>query len=90
MRYAVIENGVVINILWLYPGNAKEFPSAISLEEPSDARPVTLGDTFTSGQFTRNGETVLTRQERAQATIAELDEAVVDLTYQNVLLEFGI
>jgi len=90
MRYAVIENGMVINILWLYPGNAMEFPSAVPLEEPADARPVTIGDSYAGGLFERSGEMVQTRHEIAQATIAELDEAVVDLTYQNVLLEFDL
>jgi len=90
MRYAVIENGLVVNILWLYPGNAMEFPNTIPLEEPADARPVIIGDSYIGGLFERSGETVQTRHEIAQATIAELDEAVVDLTYQNVLLEFDL
>ena len=26
MNYALIEDGVVVNIIWLYEGNANEFP----------------------------------------------------------------
>ena len=28
MNYALIENGVVTNLIWLYPANAAEFPGA--------------------------------------------------------------
>lgn len=29
MNYALIENGVVTNIIWLYSANAADFPSAV-------------------------------------------------------------
>ena len=29
MRYAVIEDGVVVNVIILYPGGAKSFPDAV-------------------------------------------------------------
>ena len=28
MNYALIENGVVTNLIWLYPANAADFPWA--------------------------------------------------------------
>jgi hypothetical protein len=86
MNYAIVENGLVTNIIWLYEGNADEFSSAIPLGD----RPVGIGDTYVDGVFSRDGVTVLTPLETAQATIGELDDAVVDYAYQNALLTLGV
>lgn len=72
MRYALIENGAVANIIWLYPGNAAEFPSAVALEE----RPVAVGDAYQNGAFTRDGEPVLTREEQLEADLTAIEEAL--------------
>lgn len=82
MNYALIENGVVTNLIWLYPGNAADFPAAIALGD----RSVAIGDAYVDGMFMREGRPVPTPLEEAQALIAQLDEAVVELEYQNVLL----
>lgn len=84
MNYALIEHGFVTNLVWLYPGNAAEFPGAVPIDQ---GRPVALGDAYADGTFTRNGTPVLTPDE---AAIVELDNAVIDLTYQNTLLELGV
>ena len=42
MNYALIENNVVINIIWLADRNAHEFPNAVKLGD----RPVGIGDTY--------------------------------------------
>lgn len=47
MNYALIENGVVINLIWLYEGNAHEFPNAVALGD----RPVAIGDSYQNGVF---------------------------------------
>ena len=87
MNYALIdENGTVANIIWLYEGNAGEFPSAVKLGDV----PAQIGDTFLGGVFYRNGEPVWTALELANQTIAQLDAEVVELTYQNILLELGV
>ena len=86
MHYAWIENGVVTNIIWLYEGNAHEFPNAVKLSDV----PAQIGDTYTDGVFYRNGEPVLTALEQANATIAALDAEVIDLTYQNIILELEV
>ena len=54
MNYALVENGVVANIIWLYPGNAAEFPNAVPLGD----RPVMIGDGYADGVFTRDGAAV--------------------------------
>ncbi len=86
MNYAWIENGTVTNIIWLYEGNAHEFPNAVKLNDV----PAQIGDTYLDGVFYRDRVPVLTALEQANATIAALDAAVVDLTYQNILLELGV
>lgn len=86
MNYAWVENGVVTNLIWLDDGNADEFPNAF----PIGDRPIAIGDAYADGAFTRDGEPVLTPFEEAGKTIAALDAAIVDLEYQNVMLELGI
>ena len=83
MNYALVENGVVTNLIWLSPANENEFPGAV----PVGNRPVAVGDAYENGRFTRNGEPVLTGEE---AEIAALDAAVIDLTYENILAELGV
>lgn len=85
-NYAMIENGVVANVISLNDENAGDFPTAVPLGD----RPAGIGDAYANGVFTRNGEVVRTPLERAQATIAELDAAVVDYAYQNALLTLGL
>lgn len=61
MDYALIENGIVTNIIWLYPGNVQEFPNAV----PMGDVPAGIGDSYIDGTFYRDGERVLTEAERA-------------------------
>lgn len=68
MTYALIENGVVENMIWLYEGNAADFPNAVPVGE----RPVRMGDTWDGADFYRNGKKVQTGAEEA----AEMREAL--------------
>ncbi|MEA4928603.1 MAG: hypothetical protein VB104_08000 [Candidatus Limiplasma sp.] len=86
MQYAVIENGVVVNVIWLDPRNAADFPDAVPVGEVAAG----IGDGYADGAFWRDGARLLTPLEAVQATIAELDAAVLELEYQNVLLTLGI
>lgn len=75
MNYALIENGVVTNVIWLNPANASEFPSAVPLGDI----PAAIGDTYSGGAFYRDGERVLSIAEQlaaAQAALAEIAEAL--------------
>ena len=72
MNYALIENGVVTNVIWLYPGNASDFPNAV----PMGDIPATMGDTYEDGVFYRNAERVLTAIEQAQAEAADMQAAL--------------
>lgn len=72
MNYALIENGSVKNIIWLYPGNAKEFPNAV----PMNDRPVAIGDAWDGVDFYRNGEKVLTAAELVQQEARAMKAAI--------------
>ena len=75
MNYALIENGVVTNIIWLYETNAEEFPGAVKLGE----RQVEIGDTYEDGKFFREGTEVLTAEEAAVQAAALYAEALETL-----------
>lgn len=72
MNYALIEDGVVTNLIWLYPANADEFPNAV----PIDDIPAAIGDTWDGVYFYRNGERVLTFTERAAADAQDMRAAL--------------
>lgn len=75
MNYALIENGVVTNIIWLNERNEAEWPGAVRLGE----RMVEVGDTYADGKFYRDGVEVLTPMEQAQAEITEYKAALHEL-----------
>lgn len=62
MRYAIVADGVVTNVIALNDRNASDFPTAVKLGD----RPVGIGDTYTGGKFYRDGVEVLTSVEEAE------------------------
>lgn len=54
MTYAVIEKNTVVNLIWLNPRNAAEFPNAVEVGD----RSVAIGDTYKDGEFYSNGERI--------------------------------
>ena len=77
MRYAIVTDGIVTNVIALNDRNASDFPNAVKLGD----RPVGIGDTYTDGKFYRDGVEVLTPMEQAQAEIE---------TYKSALTELGV
>ena len=75
MNYALLKNGIVTNIIWLYETNAEEFPGAVKLGE----RQVEIGDTYEDGRFYRDGAEVLTAEEAAVKEAALYAEALETL-----------
>ena len=71
MNYALIDNGVVINVIWLNPGNARDFPGAVMLNDV----PAGIGDTYDGKSFYRDGERVLTWAEAAYKELTEAEAA---------------
>lgn len=63
MRYAIIENNTVTNVIALRETNAGEFPGAVALCD----RPVGIGDSYQDGKFWRDGEELLTPAEEIAA-----------------------
>ena len=68
MRYAVITEGTVTNVITLWETNAGDFPGAVALHD----RPVGIGDTYSEGKFWRDGVEVLTAQEEVEQYKAAL------------------
>lgn len=72
MNYAIVENGTVTNIIWLYPANASDFPGAV----PCGELPVAIGDTYDGEHFFRDGVQVLTPLEQAQKDAEDMAAAL--------------
>lgn len=72
MNYALIENGVVTNIIWLYSGNAADFPTAV----PCGDVPVAIGDTWDGQDFYRDWARVLSPVEQARKDAEDMQAAL--------------
>lgn len=70
--YALVEDGVVVNVMVLYPPSAAEFPNAV----PCGDIPVAIGDTYDGEHFYRAGERVLTALEQAQKDAEDMAAAL--------------
>lgn len=70
--YALVENGVVVNVMVLYPPSAAEFEGAV----PCGDLPVAVGDTYDGSDFYRGGERVLTNLEQAQKDAEDMQAAL--------------
>lgn len=79
MNYALIENGVVTNIIWLYSGNAGDFPDAVRCGDV----PVAIGDTYDGHDFYRGGERVFTPLEQARKDAEDMQAALEVLGINN-------
>ena len=86
MNYALIEDEVVVNIIWLYEGNANEFPNAVAI----DTRPVGIGDVYSEGDFYREGVKVLSALEQSEQYAQSVENAYIESVYNASLLEFGL
>ena len=75
MRYAIVTDGIVTNVIALNDRNASDFPAAVKLGD----RPVGIGDTYTDGKFYRDGVEVLTPLEQAHAEIDAYKAALNEL-----------
>lgn len=75
MRYALIDNGIVTNIIALNDRNAGDFPTAVKM----GYLPVGIGDNYADGKFYRDGVEVLTPMEQAQAEMTEYKAALQEL-----------
>ena len=72
MRYAIITDGIVTNVIVLYPGNAADFPDAV----PCGDVPVAIGDTYDGQDFYREGALVLSPVEQARKDAEDMQAAL--------------
>ena len=68
MNYALIENGVVTNVIWLYQRNADDFPNAVPIGDIQAG----IGDTWDGEHFYRDGQRVLTQNEEIRDMVDAL------------------
>lgn len=71
---ALIENGIVTNILWC----SGDEPEEDTLVDVGECR-VRIGDTWESGKFFRNGEEVLSPLEEVQRRNGEYEAALFEI-----------
>lgn len=79
MRYAIITDGVVTNVIILYPGNAGDFPDAVRCGDVL----VAIGDTYDGEHFYRGGVQVLTPLEQARKDAEDMQAALALLGVEN-------
>lgn len=72
MNYALIEDGIVTNIIWIYPANVSDFPNAVNI----DMYPVAIGDTYDGEFFYREGEKILSYDELKDSQMQDMQEAL--------------
>lgn len=78
MRYAMVTEGKVTNIIEMDKRNEQYFPSAVYTGD----RPVGIGDAYTDGKFYRNGKEVLTALEEANNEIDNLTQQLGEAVEQ--------
>ena len=78
MRYAMVIEGKVTNIIEMDKRNEQYFPSAVYTGD----RPVGIGDTYTDGKFYRDGKEVFTALEEANNEIDSLTQQLGEAVEQ--------
>ena len=81
MRYAMVIEGKVTNMIEMDKRNEQYFPSAVYTR----GRPIGIGDTYADGKFYRDGVEVLTELEEANKEIFSLTQQLgeaVETIYQ--------
>jgi len=82
MNFAIVENGVVTNVIWLSASNRGDFPNSVCIAN----RAVAIGDQYIDGVFLRDGVpvpayieqiTALSNQiGELEATVSSIEEAL--------------
>ena len=75
MNFAIVDDGVVTNIIWLSASNRGDFPNSVCVAN----RAVAIGDQYIDGVFLRDGTPVPAYTEQIEAMsnqIGELEAAV--------------
>ena len=87
MLYALIENGIVVNIIWLNARNASDFPGCVAFA----GYPVAIGDEYHDGKFWRDGKELLDEQgqlnERLMSENKTLNAQIQAVSDRNDFIE---
>ena len=76
MNYALVEGNIVVNLIWLHPMNADEFPNA----KPTNGLPIHIGDTFVNGKFYHDGKEVAAQGVMSEEYIQQIkDQAIAEV-----------
>lgn len=88
MRYAMVLDGKVTNIIEMDKRNEQYFPCAVY----TGSRPVGIGDIYSDGKFYRDGVEVITELEEANKEIDSLTQQLgeaVETIYQTDMDTIG-
>lgn len=83
MNYALVENGLITNIIWLYPANASDFSNAV----PMGDYPVAIGDIWDGESFYRGKDKLLTYAEQTELEKQDMAKALDLLGISNEVSE---
>ena len=83
MNYALVENGLLTNIIWLYPANASDFSNAV----PMGDYPVAIGDIWDGENFYRGKDKLLTYAEQTELEKQDMAKALDLLGISNEVSE---
>ena len=76
MRYALIEDSVIVNVIVLHPMNADDFPQAVPL--PAGLS-IGIGDMYLDGEFYRDGEKIVSASAEMAAEMEDMRAALMNL-----------
>ena len=77
--YALVENGIVTNVIVMYPPSAAEFKDVV----PCGDLPVAIGDTYVDGKFYRDGKLLKSHLDVAIENMEDMQAALVLLGIEN-------
>ena len=70
MNFAIVDDGVVTNIIWLSASNRGDFPNSVCVAN----RAVAIGDQYIDGVFLRDGKPVPAYTEQIEALSNQIGE----------------
>jgi hypothetical protein len=83
MRYAMIKDGIVVNVISLAQTNAKDFPNAVALKD----YPVAIGDKYDGDSFYRDGERISSLDEQLAVANAKYEAMLAEMEDMKSALE---
>ena len=83
MNYAVVEDGVVTNVISLCYCQAFSFPNAV----PMNDIPAIIGDQYLDGVFYRDGSALISDTD---LLVSRLDNEILNLEYEALLTSLGL